>query len=180
MNTCLGFLGVNVGTFAIRYLVGYRSILSVGALGCGLSQLAAAISASIMPSSPNIFVAFMAMFMVFYNGCIATASYIVATEVPKLLNPLVSASLCAIPRTILVWPPSKAIQSRNVGNKSCAKSFNRSPSMALVLRDVPVTNWDAQHGNDDEKDSDGKESNQFKSPISVRTKANNKLNKLAV
>ncbi|KAJ6057495.1 uncharacterized protein N7446_008394 [Penicillium canescens] len=81
MNTCLGFLGVNVGTFAIRYLVGYRSILSVGALGCGLSQLAAAISASIMPSSPNIFVAFMAIFMVFYNGCIATASYIVATEV---------------------------------------------------------------------------------------------------
>jgi hypothetical protein len=81
MNTCLGFLGVNVGMFSIRYLVGRRSILLVGALGCGLSQLAAAISASIMSSSPNTLVAFMAIFMVFYNGCIATASYIVATEV---------------------------------------------------------------------------------------------------
>jgi hypothetical protein len=52
--------------------------------------------------------------------------------------------------------------------------------MALVLRDVPITNREAQHGNDDEKDSDGKESNQFKSPISVRTKASNMLNKLTV
>lgn len=81
MNTCLGFLGVNAGMFSIRYLVGRRLILLVGSLGCGLSQLAAAISASIMPSSPNTLVAFMAIFMVFYNGCIATASYIVATEV---------------------------------------------------------------------------------------------------
>jgi hypothetical protein len=50
--------------------------------------------------------------------------------------------------------------------------------MALVLRDVPITNWEAQHGNDDENDSDGKDPNQLKSPISVRTKASKILNKL--
>lgn len=66
--------------FAIRNLVGRRSILLIGALGCGLSQLAAAIAASINPASSNTLVAFTALFMFFYNGCIATASYLVATE----------------------------------------------------------------------------------------------------
>jgi MFS family permease len=64
----------------IQYLVGRRSILLVGALGCGLSQLASAIAATINPSSSNTLVGFTALFMVFYNGCIATASYLVATE----------------------------------------------------------------------------------------------------
>ncbi|KAH8647097.1 general substrate transporter [Ilyonectria robusta] len=80
MNTCLGFIGVNFGMFAIRNLVGRRSILLIGALGCGLSQLAAAIAASINPASSNTLVALTALFMFFYNGCIATASYLVATE----------------------------------------------------------------------------------------------------
>jgi hypothetical protein len=52
--------------------------------------------------------------------------------------------------------------------------------MALVLRDVPITNWEAQHGNNDEKDSNGKNSNQLKSPIRVRIKASKILNELTV
>src|SRR4051794_25066067 len=80
MNTCIGFLGVNVGMFFISHLVGRRSILMFGASACCLTQLASAISATVRPSSPNLVVAFTAIYMVFVNGCIQVASYLVATE----------------------------------------------------------------------------------------------------
>jgi hypothetical protein len=80
MNTCLGFLGVNIGVYAIRNLVGRRSMLLIGALVCGLSQLAAAIAVAVNPASSNTLVAFTAVFMFSYNGCIATSLYLVATE----------------------------------------------------------------------------------------------------
>ncbi|KAL1861184.1 hypothetical protein Plec18170_001699 [Paecilomyces lecythidis] len=83
MNTCLGFLGVNIGMFAIRHLVGRRSILIIGATACGLCQLASAIAATVNPSgraTGNTLVAFTALFMFFYNGCVGAASYPVATE----------------------------------------------------------------------------------------------------
>ncbi|KAJ5302938.1 hypothetical protein N7476_009737 [Penicillium atrosanguineum] len=83
MNTCFGFLGVNVGMYAIRELLGRRAILMLGAIACGLCQLASAIAATVSPASlptGQTLVAFTALFMFFYNGCVGAASYPVATE----------------------------------------------------------------------------------------------------
>ncbi|RDW72534.1 uncharacterized protein DSM5745_07706 [Aspergillus mulundensis] len=83
MNTWFGFLGCNIGIYAIRSLVGRRAILIIGAVGCGLCQLASAIAGSIDPNSLStgrVLVAFTALFMFFYNGCVGAASYPVATE----------------------------------------------------------------------------------------------------
>lgn len=81
MNTCVGFAGVNLGMYAIWHLVGRRSVLMAGAVGCCLTQLACAIAATIRPSSPNIVVGLTAAYMFIVNGCIQVASYLVATEV---------------------------------------------------------------------------------------------------
>jgi MFS family permease len=70
--------------YAIRHLVGRRTILIIGAAACGLCELASAIAATINPNSKatgETLVAFTAMFMFFYNGCVGAASYPVATEV---------------------------------------------------------------------------------------------------
>ncbi|KAL4937876.1 hypothetical protein BDV06DRAFT_226545 [Aspergillus oleicola] len=83
MNTCFGFLGVNIGMYAIRYLLGRRAILILGATACGLCQLGSAIAASVDPDSlatGQALVALTALFMFSYNGCVGAASYPVATE----------------------------------------------------------------------------------------------------
>ncbi|KAJ5928163.1 hypothetical protein N7466_007119 [Penicillium verhagenii] len=61
MNTCFGFLGVNVGMYAIP------------------SAIAATVSPNTLPTGRTL-VAFTALFMFFYNGCVGAASYPVATE----------------------------------------------------------------------------------------------------
>ncbi|KAL4947218.1 general substrate transporter [Aspergillus filifer] len=83
MNTCFGFLGVNVGMYAIRRLLGRRAILIVGAAACGLCQLGSAVAASVNPDSlatGRTLIALTALFMFSYNGCVGAASYPVATE----------------------------------------------------------------------------------------------------
>lgn len=55
----------------------------LGATACGLSQLASAIAYTVSPGSTttgDVLVAFTAVFMFFYNGCVGAASYPVATE----------------------------------------------------------------------------------------------------
>ncbi|KAJ5759214.1 hypothetical protein N7520_006370 [Penicillium odoratum] len=83
MNTCFGFLGVNFGLYAIRELFGRRSVLMIGAIACGLCQLASAIAGTVSPNTlptGRTLVAFTALFMFFYNGCVGAVSYPVATE----------------------------------------------------------------------------------------------------
>ncbi|KAL4916494.1 general substrate transporter [Aspergillus aurantiobrunneus] len=83
MNTCFGFLGVNIGMYAISQLLGRRAILLLGAIACGLCQLGSAIAATVSPdslSTGQALVALTALFMFFYNGCVGAASYPVATE----------------------------------------------------------------------------------------------------
>ncbi|KAL1622051.1 hypothetical protein SLS54_005116 [Diplodia seriata] len=84
MNTCLGFVGVNVGMFAMRHLVGRRSILMLGATFCGCCMLALAIAASAAAGSTVVLrdclIAFTALFQFGYNACVGAASYPVATE----------------------------------------------------------------------------------------------------
>lgn len=84
MNTCIGFLGVNVGMYLMRKWVGRRTINIIGATVCGLCELATAIAWTIKPNSQttgNVLVAFTAIFFFFYNGFVGSASYPVATEV---------------------------------------------------------------------------------------------------
>ncbi|ETI26647.1 hypothetical protein G647_10408 [Cladophialophora carrionii CBS 160.54] len=84
MTSCVGFIGVNVGMFAMRHLVGRRAILIIGATACGLCQLLPAVTASAGVSprvQANTLTAFIALFKFFYNGCVGGASYPVATEV---------------------------------------------------------------------------------------------------
>ncbi|KAL1622949.1 hypothetical protein SLS56_008557 [Neofusicoccum ribis] len=83
MNTCIGFIGVNCGMFAMRHLVGRRSILMGGAAFCGLCMLALAIAASVATSPVvlrDCLIAFTALFFFGYNSCVGAASYPVATE----------------------------------------------------------------------------------------------------
>lgn len=83
MNTCIGFLGVNCGMYAIRHLVGRRFILIFGSMACGLAYLGMAVADSVAGetvSSGKALVAFVAIYQFFYNGCVGAASYPVATE----------------------------------------------------------------------------------------------------
>lgn len=83
MNTCLGFIGVNIGMYAMRHLVGRRAILMIGAtVGC-LCHLSSAIASSADPAGVRtgpVLVTFTALFMFSYNACVGAASYPVATE----------------------------------------------------------------------------------------------------
>ncbi|KIW21313.1 hypothetical protein PV08_01893 [Exophiala spinifera] len=84
MTSCIGFIGVNVGMYTMRHLVGRRSILMIGAAACCLCQLAPAVAASAtddMRLRADILTAFVALFKFFYNGGVGVASYPVATEV---------------------------------------------------------------------------------------------------
>lgn len=83
MNTCLGFVGVNVGIYAMRHLVGRRTILMFGAAFQGLCMLGMAIAATVDPGTllaRNCLIAFSALFMFGYNAFVGDASYPVATE----------------------------------------------------------------------------------------------------
>lgn len=84
MTSCMGFIGVNVGMYAMRHLVGRRWILMIGAMACGICQLVPAITASAGATAAlqaDVLTAFIALFKFFYNGCVGGASYPVATEV---------------------------------------------------------------------------------------------------
>ncbi|KAF2865262.1 general substrate transporter [Massariosphaeria phaeospora] len=83
MNACIGFIGVHCGMYAMKALVGRRTILIFGAVTCGLCELACGIAASVNPtakSTGTVLVAFTALFMFFYDACVGAASYPVATE----------------------------------------------------------------------------------------------------
>lgn len=84
MNTCIGFLGVNCGIFAMRHLVSRRFILIFGSIACGLCYLGMGVADSV-PTSNSIttgkaILAMVAIWQFFYNGCVGAASYPVATE----------------------------------------------------------------------------------------------------
>ncbi|KAL1848539.1 hypothetical protein VTK73DRAFT_10098 [Phialemonium thermophilum] len=84
MNTCLGLLGVNVGIYAMRHLVGRRSILMIGAAAQGLCMLGMAVSASVPGAGEaarrNCLIAFTALYQFSYNAFVGDASYPVSTE----------------------------------------------------------------------------------------------------
>ena len=86
MNTCLGFVGVNVGIFAMRHLCGRRTILMFGAVVQALSMLGMAVGPTTAMAQGNrdavrgSVIAFTGLFMFTYNAFVGNASYPAATE----------------------------------------------------------------------------------------------------
>ncbi|KAI0469906.1 general substrate transporter [Xylariaceae sp. FL0804] len=83
LNTCLGFIGVNVGIYLMRHVWGRRTILMVGAFAQGCAMLALAISADVAPgtvAAKNCLIAFSAIYLFSYNAFIGDATYPTATE----------------------------------------------------------------------------------------------------
>ncbi|KAK0714117.1 general substrate transporter [Lasiosphaeria miniovina] len=83
MKTCFGFVGVNVGIYLMRYVLGRRQMMMTGALFQGLFLLGMAITASTVPGTViarNSVIAFVSLYMFAYNAFVGVASYPVATE----------------------------------------------------------------------------------------------------
>ncbi|EXJ67402.1 uncharacterized protein A1O5_09415 [Cladophialophora psammophila CBS 110553] len=83
MITCIGFVGVNCGMYAMRHLVGRRFICIFGSIVTSLCFLGMAIAQSVSPftiTTGKVTVAMVAIWGFFYNGCVGAATYPVATE----------------------------------------------------------------------------------------------------
>ncbi len=83
MKSCLGFIGVNLGIYLMRHVVGRRSIMMIGSLTQGLCMLIIAITATTSPGTlvaRNCLIAFTSLYMFCYNAFVGAASYPVATE----------------------------------------------------------------------------------------------------
>ncbi|KAK4141463.1 general substrate transporter [Dichotomopilus funicola] len=83
MKSCLGFIGVNVGIYLMRHVVGRRSIMMIGAATQGTCMLVVAITATTSAGTlagRNCLIAFTSLFMFCYNAFVGAASYPIATE----------------------------------------------------------------------------------------------------
>jgi hypothetical protein len=83
MNSCLGLVGVNLGIYLMRHVVGRRNIMMIGSLTQGLCLLIVAIIATTSAgtlAARNCLIAFTALYMFSYNAFVGAASYPVATE----------------------------------------------------------------------------------------------------
>ncbi|KAK8016585.1 hypothetical protein PG993_014774 [Apiospora rasikravindrae] len=86
MNTCLGFIGVNLGIYAMRRLCGRRAILMFGAVVQALAMLGMAVGPTTAMAQSNqdavrgSVIAFTGLYMFAYNAFVGNASYPAATE----------------------------------------------------------------------------------------------------
>ncbi|RYO89722.1 hypothetical protein DL766_001451 [Monosporascus sp. MC13-8B] len=83
MNTCLGLIGVNLGIYLMRHVMGRRTVLMTGAAvqGCVMLGLAvSATAASGTAAARRCVIAFIALFIWSYNAFVGDASYPAATE----------------------------------------------------------------------------------------------------
>lgn len=83
MHTCMGFLGVNIGIYLMRHVMGRRAILMTGAIFQGAVMLALAISATVAPgtmAARNCVIGFGALYACGYNALVGDASHPTATE----------------------------------------------------------------------------------------------------
>ncbi|RYP63926.1 hypothetical protein DL771_009038 [Monosporascus sp. 5C6A] len=82
MKTCLGLVGVNIGIYLMRHVMGRRAVLMTGTAVQGCMMLGLAVSATAAPGTAaarRCVIAFTALFMGSYNA-FGTASYPTATE----------------------------------------------------------------------------------------------------
>ncbi|KAK3690548.1 general substrate transporter [Podospora appendiculata] len=83
MKTCFGLIGVNVGIYTMRHLLGRRGVMLVGTVFQGLCMLAMAIVATTSPGTSlarDTLIAFVSLYIFTYNAFVGDASYPVATE----------------------------------------------------------------------------------------------------
>ena len=83
LGSVLGFVGAVIGIFLTQYVFGRRSMLLIGAAGCGCSMLAIAVAyvaGSGTASGGRALLGFALMFYFFYNGFIGTVSWPSAGE----------------------------------------------------------------------------------------------------
>ncbi|KAI1412546.1 general substrate transporter [Hypoxylon sp. FL1857] len=83
MNTCLGFIGVNVGMYLMRHVMGRRTVLMTGSVAQGCAMLGMAVSATVAygtVSARNCVIAFTALYQFSYNAFVGDATYPTATE----------------------------------------------------------------------------------------------------
>ncbi|CAK7236758.1 hypothetical protein SCUCBS95973_009719 [Sporothrix curviconia] len=83
VNTCIGLVGVNVGIYAMRHVVGRRGILMTGAIFQGCCMLGMAVAATVADgtiAARNCLIAFVALYQFAYNAFVGDASYPVSTE----------------------------------------------------------------------------------------------------
>jgi len=83
MNTVLGFIGVNIGMYLMRHVMGRRTILMTGAIVQGAAMLGLAVSATVAPSTfaaRSCLIAFIAIYNFSYNAFVGDATYPTATE----------------------------------------------------------------------------------------------------
>lgn len=86
MNTCLAFVGVNIGIYAMRHLCGRRTILMIGSVTQALTMLGMAVGPTTAMAQGNraavrgSVITFTALFMMAYNTFGGNASYPAATE----------------------------------------------------------------------------------------------------
>ena len=84
LGTVLGFTGALIGLFLTQKIFGRRSMMMIGASGCGCCMLAIAVAYTVAPGSLHAgraLLGFSLMFYFFYNGFIGTVSWPVAGEV---------------------------------------------------------------------------------------------------
>lgn len=84
LGNCLGLVGACVGLLLTQYVFGRRSMMMIGALGCGFSMLAIAVAYTVAPTSKSAgsaLLGFALLFYFFYNGFIGTVSWPIAGEV---------------------------------------------------------------------------------------------------
>ncbi|KAI4869218.1 general substrate transporter [Hypoxylon rubiginosum] len=82
-EACLGFIGVNVGMYLMRHVMGRRTVLMTGAVAQGCCMLAMAVSATVASgtvSARNCLIAFTALYQFSYNAFVGDATYPTATE----------------------------------------------------------------------------------------------------
>ncbi|KAI0007457.1 general substrate transporter [Xylariaceae sp. FL0662B] len=83
MNSCLGLVGVNIGMYLMRYVMGRRTVLMTGAIAQGCAMLGMAVSATAAYgtlAARDCLIAFSALYMFLYNAFVGDATYPTATE----------------------------------------------------------------------------------------------------
>ncbi|KAI1082924.1 general substrate transporter [Whalleya microplaca] len=83
MNSCLGLLGVNIGMYLMRYVMGRRTVLMTGAIAQGCAMLGMAISATVAHgtlAARDCLIVFAALYLFLYNAFVGDATYPTATE----------------------------------------------------------------------------------------------------
>lgn len=83
MNTCLGLIGVNIGIYLMRHVMGRRTVLMTGAVVQGCAMLGLAVPATVAPGTEaarRCVIAFSGLYMWAYNTFVGDASYPTATE----------------------------------------------------------------------------------------------------